>query len=409
MKNVESKKRDQGMSLVELMIGIGIFGAIMGLAVGLIGKLHKVSTGIRDDAASDQSFSGFSQRFVADVMNSDVGLHFINMPIRFSGCAANAPCVRQLDLNGRFTNVPSLPGVNSVQFFRDEHGTVEDLPAYRESDKLRIRLNRPISFPPEILSAQYYTTWPLTSDPTEPFVLMTRKADSSAYFTLLDAFGASSPAPAAGNSTIVESSTVNIDAKGVVGSLFVIFNSSEPKQYGFRIVDKLKSCKENLKECSSVANAINSKHNLDLSKGRYHLISFADVSADALKGFVPQKSVAISGGWWPPQSAQDYIFPYRSPTIRNTDSGAPSLDARALVHFYHAAGIRSARLIAIPVQMQAYYAEQSVAAKKKSLNIIRWDFYPRRKFVVLRDLPSTTQVWVARKLGTREIKIFKSQ
>ncbi len=411
---IPPKNQSAGFSVLELTVGLTLFSVIALGSTGLLKGAFKKSQTIQAAAVESRIYKGPGQALIAAIEGADMALNFEHLPISASGCAsAESPCVRKLGADGLLTD-SSLPGVGSLEFFRDQEGALSGRKIFDATDTTELKYNAPLTAEAVASADQQYATWPLIGgETTRPFVILHRGKISD-YFTFIDSFATATPAAAAGSWALFSSSRPGADVAAVKGSLVVIYNGYDPEQFTFQRVEDTLDCSVKASTGDSIClQSIALKliptftNKASLLDGKTYGISLKPVTAAEMSGLLPASSGAF-GSWWAQEGSFD-LFPTLSMSIQDPSAadfhGDP--DVRKLAHFYHSKTFGAAKdqpkgqMLVVPLTATAYrLADGSLLART---------FGEHLEKTILRDLPPTSKIYFARRIGTQEVSLFQYQ
>lgn len=275
-----SLKSNRGFSLTEVMISAVVTVVIaMGVYQGLqlfqssSKKIENSSTSLAD---TQQSGSYFTQV----IESASMSYRIQHLPVPFSSCESTGPCVRKVVENKlqplSSTDVSLLGSlkagdtrIKSLEFFRDASGEL-----FTQSGAIDVRGSPPVVLPNQMVSTNYYTTWPLYSELSKPFVIIRQKPGFSGYFAhyqkcalaaeskdTLDPYTIFTPYIGSNSDPTVAPSLESL--KPLLNTMVLIYNSRSPDLYTVKLITEIpKPCipdpkkvkdgkLENIPECNT--------------------------------------------------------------------------------------------------------------------------------------------------------------
>ncbi|RZA08775.1 MAG: prepilin-type N-terminal cleavage/methylation domain-containing protein [Proteobacteria bacterium] len=435
-------QRIDGFSLIEVMFSMALLALVVVSFYKLPAFFSKAEKNVSEVVTKDKIFKGFSQNFIQIIERADVALRFQNFPISTS-CLAGKPCVRLLEEENKgasFKDV-NFEGLSSVQFFRDEKGELApvELPSKYET---RILSRVPYVFDRLYLEKEYYTTWPLVDESSEPFVLM-RRGEVADHFLVEDAFVTSRRDVS--DWVVVKGSRAGLDLTKVIGRPMLIYDVQDPSQYSAQKVIAAEDCSSDAhrNHCHEVVRSIN--ESFDPTVKKYGQIgdsgetkTFGEVpfyifqmkpfkesdmrfevsTADAgnpvsrRRNFMPDTGTSATA--WVNQDSSFYLFPTEVASVygSNVSDLAPPVDAKLLGHFTHI--VPGGTFALLPFDLLSYRLEntfvQKGGVKEKDptgrKQLVLHTLSGKSSEVVLADIASGDQIVFARRLGRTELAVF---
>jgi hypothetical protein len=437
-------KQQHGFSLIEVFFSVAILAVVIFSFYKLPVFFSKSEKSVSTIVTRDRLFKSFSQNFISIAERSDVAARFQNLPVSTT-CAPNKPCVRLLEekdksFSFKDINLDSLP---SVQFLRDEKGELVGRPLWPEKD-VKLLTREPFVFEREILEKEYYATWPLVDESSEPFVLM-RRGDVADHFMMEEAFMTSLPSS---NWMVVKGTRKGIDLTKVIGHPMLIYNMEDLSQFTAQRVTEALDCSlnENKNRCHDAAKALNVSFNpdepkYDVTGGEtakkfdempFYLFDLQPFKESELRfengaqandllnrkrNFLPNPGLAPST-WAGGQDSAIYIFPTEVASFYGpglTDLQKP-VDGKRLGHFNHMLPTDQRGTYAllpfdlISYQMEDLWVKNSSGVKEKDKAgrkvLTLHTLGSNSSEVALADIEKGDQIIFARRLGRAELSVY---
>lgn len=443
-------KNQAGFSMIEVMFAVGLLAMVLYSFYKLPVMFKHNESKVVSIVTKDRLFKGFSQGFIEVAERSDVAMRFQNLPIP-TACAPRKPCVRELTSDGVFADA-SVSEIGSIQFLRDEYGELDARPAAGPSSPSRVRIRKPFAFSSQLLNGEFYATWPMFDETTEPLVLMKRSAVPDHFF--MDDMFANSNRDL-NRWVIVRGTRPGIDVKAIENRPMLVYNVNDFAHYTVQRVAEAKECKANnnqfMDECYARAAEFAPGFNRDttlfsrdgsptvdtpfrdmdfylvrletygISDLQYTVPTTAASNRDPSRNFLPFPGIAPSG-WGGGQDAGLYLFPTQvlslfeeGSSVASSDLVAP-VDAKRFGHYLHVLGSDyNGKIAFLPIDIVSYRIEKQMVTNDQGLSV---EDKQKRKILVLHTLGSQSSVvaladigkddviMFARKLGRSELAVY---
>lgn len=393
-------------------MGVVIFGILMLGLTSMFDSNLKKQKKLRDKTQFDNSFKGFGQRLQHLLKGADVATSFQLLPIRYKACDSNGPCFFTMDSKGTMGNVKKseIGNLAGINFFRDEGVKAFDRPFLSKADPVRLKYFKKPRYPNHVKlskSKRYFAGWKLKDVNKIPFNIISR-VDFPGYFTFDDALAKSNPPD---NYAVLKGSGSGLPVGELDGSLVAIYNAYNPKEYFFRKISKAGVCTPG-NICVNLVKARNpalvGEYKKKFNAKNYYFLQLTEPSD--VGSFISSSGVRMAGSWWK-QSAKDYSFPYKMPSIYHAGHmDFRKADIHSLEHYHHTlinseTGVQiKSKFVIIPVSFKKIYLTAQGKEKKKL--IMKTYEKPKLVKTILSDLPLEAEVFFSRQLSTNRVSAF---
>jgi prepilin-type N-terminal cleavage/methylation domain-containing protein len=432
-------KKQSGFSLVEVFFAVAILAVVVLSFYKLPAFFSRTEKNVSTIVTKDRLFKTFSQAFIQIAERADVALRFQNFPISTS-CVAGKPCIRVLETKDKassFRDV-SFDALSSLQFFRDEKGELTPTVLPSKFDT-KILGRTPYVFERTYLEKEYYATWPLVDESSDPFVLM-RRGEVADHFLVEDAFVSSRRES---EWVIVKGTRRGIDLQKIIGRPILVYDIQDPSQYTAQRVVAAEDCssEEHRAHCADVALAI--KPSFDPKEKGYGEIgaakgekTFAEVpfyifqtkpyqesdlrfhspgtggAPERRADFLPNTGTTPTS--WVKQASGFYLFPSEVASVfgEGVTDLQPPVDAKLLGHFTHI--VPGGTFALLPFEIVSYRLESAYRTQNGKTEkdpsgrkqLIMQKLSDKSSEVVLADIEAGDQIVFGRRLGRPELTVF---
>lgn len=404
-------KKQNGFSLVELLITCAILAIVLVVAVNLVQTQSKNEKAIESAALRVVDISSTGTYFQNIASNAGLSQFFMHLPVKNNGCNETQPCVRRWNNETRkFENKQpsSLASFQNVEFFKDSSADLQLLPIQNsnyKSGSLQLITSEALNYIPPAADDNYYATWPLTNESSTPFVIMMK--DSSYFFTLTKELQKASTTSSPYRPSLLKSKEIIPADVNFKNKIFVTYSALNLKHFYVKQNKAFESCQSG--SCSSVLKKINAGFSENTIKNEpyYKLeLNSLDTSSALFRSF-PNLSNISKNNIWPGQNGFPY-FPYASFSIINNNgsisdfSPVSDVDIKALSH-----SSVTEQLITMPINFAFYSLKKSSTKGSNLFDLIETKYFDansKAETVILKDVEG--KVYFARKLGSPTLSLI---
>lgn len=429
----------QGFTQVELLVTISI-SAVLFLAG--IAALTYFGVQLQQNMASktQNDIEKLKAKRGASTIFSTAGVStlYMHLPIRIDkNCKDGDPCVREVTDQNIFASVStsdlgfSGSSVSNIEFYRDHNGTgangfLKTRPAADPKKPYKIVGTEALAIPSVVRSRKFYTTWPLLSTASNPFVVL-KSVKPGVYFNFAQEF--STATPPAHQYVFFTANDPNVDVSVFQGTLMVVYNIYSQQHHTFQVIKNTLNCSKSsdLSACVQKANAFcavipNLCGSGDYSSGALNahlqkLFAFELTSAQSdpkLQKYLPTStSLGLTPDAWPDQNSAFYLFETNSFTFfqPSIPSFTAPIDTRIVAAFYSKSGLFG-KLVAVPTELVAIYLAPDSQKINTQLVYSAYRVGANISGTRFGDTENTIyenvkgKMYFARRLGTNDISIF---
>ena len=427
MRNLRNAK---GFSLLESCVAIAIMGVVLYFVYQMPGWFAKNESAIAKVVTKDRLFKGFSLGFIQVAEQADVAMRFENLAIP-TACSNDRPCVRELTAEGTFQPAPRSALPESIQFFREEAGPLEDRAVGREGEPLRVVGRKSLVLEGSVLSGEYYATWPLIDQTSAPFVLMKRGQVPEHFFV----YPNFATGKVDGNrGVLLRGTRKGIAVDQIVGRPVLAYNVNDLAQHTVQKVREAKDCSipANRSACVELARQYmpGGTPELDPATGPVwdgrtlddapaYLLDLDSFSEAELRSARVMPEAQISGPGWHDQAESFFIFPTEVASIYEATGGSGLLqkpiDVKRFDHYVHSMG--KGQVAVLPFDIVSYElvpaapggngpstGELDPNGKKV---LVQRTLGSSKVSVALADIGKEGLIYFGRKLGTSGLAVFE--
>ena len=401
-------KTEQGFSLAETMIALGI-GALVMLAIAggifMVAKANKKASIDSLDIAEMATVGVAFPYFVAQARPS---VDFLHSPVNKS-CAGDdtKPCLR-MESNGSYVELDSttlgLISGTTVEFYRDHNGALRDDLKVAKSDSnagdATLTFTSGLNLAKLPSGHTIHATWPLIDEKSAPLIMLT--SNTVAKFSVPGYTALSDADPTSWVFLKLDSGVLS-DVTKLVNNPMAFFNPVDTRQFVIKDIIDAHSCGD----MAWVGTCNTKAGNAAYVTANDVIVKYTTISSSSLAPLLSSPIAAPSDGSFDTTYSSLSQFPNISTTIN--DSGAvyfsgSSYDPRRTLHYYHSNGVTGG-IAALPLAIVSMRVVRDLSTNK--LNLVR-DVYKRGSAPIRGTVSGDLKgpALIARKLGSSEIKLI---